>query len=75
MESNLATPADIARHNKKSGVFGSWASVNPDYRPVAQAEVVSKTASPIGVWKIAFAVLLGNIMTGIIGGLLYAAMR
>jgi hypothetical protein len=51
-----------------AGLFGDWS--DPD-----ATEVVSETAptpSPIGIWKIAIGVFLGNVLTGLVGGLLYS---
>lgn len=75
MESNLATPVDVTRHEKRSGIFDGWVEVNPAYKAAAKPVASSISAPSFGIWKIALGVLLGNIMTGIIVGLVYAAMR
>jgi hypothetical protein len=39
------------------------------------AEAEPKAAAPLTFWKIAFAVLVGNLMTALIAGVLYAMNR
>lgn len=71
MESNLATPVDVARHEKRAGIFGDWTEADPAYKPTARPVASSTTATSIGIWKIAAGVFLGNLMFAALAGLLY----
>lgn len=83
MESNLASIADplaeaqaryraeqqVEAHAEASLKRSGWLE-NALTPPAERAE---SKPSQLGVWKIAAGVLLGNIMTGVIAGLVYYA--
>jgi hypothetical protein len=46
-------------------LFGDFSTEKP-------TTFATSEPTPVGIWKIAFGVLLGQIMTGILGGIAYA---
>jgi len=57
----------------------SWSpkfvKVDEDSIPQPVTAVLNLAPAKLGFWKVAFAVLLGNMMTGVIGALLYGLSR
>jgi hypothetical protein len=56
------TLASIARHTKH-------------IEPPAEIQTSERPAPGIGFWKIALAVMVGNLLTGIVAGVVYALIR
>ena len=58
---------------KNGGLFGDWTEQNAvQPQTIEQAQ---PAAFSIGVWKIAFGVLVGNVLTGIVGGIIYELVK
>jgi hypothetical protein len=47
----------------------------PAHSGAGQAVSISTAVAPLTFWRIALAVMTGNLLAGLIGGLLYLAVR
>jgi hypothetical protein len=63
------------RDHGSGGVGGSMATSDLSLTAVRESEAEAQPPKSLTFWKVAFAILVGNLMTAVVGAIIYAAVR